>query len=178
MNKLLIAAVSTACLSLTATAQSSSGAVSQDRTSGNYIGARIARLNISRDLNYSNGTSLGVLFGHNIEGGDFAVEGEMTVPISNADGSEAAFGDLSVFTLGVYGAYRSQGDLYFKGRAGILYEYLNVDFRGLPVEGDAMGLSLGLGGGYRISDDLELELEYTVIEADIGMVSFGVNFGF
>ena len=176
MKNLLVAVITIACLSCSAPQQSTSNPAPVDTASGNYLGIKVGGLNISRDLGYNNGTSVGALFGHDFPGNDFAFELEMTGTVSPAEGTATALGDLDVFTLAAYGVYRTPGALYFKAKAGLVYEYFNVDLFGLPIEGDAIGLSLGIGGGYRINDGLALELEYTAIEADIDLISLGLNF--
>ena len=143
-------------------------------TDGPYIGIKGGPLNISRDLPFNNGYSLGALFGFDFPESDFAFETVVTTTVDSPTGTSDSVGDLDVFTLGFYGVYRTPGDLYFKGKAGLVYEYLNVDFRSLPLEGDAIGLSLGLGGGYRFNEALRLELEYTALEADIALFSLGL----
>jgi hypothetical protein len=85
---------------------------------------------------------------------------------------------LDTYTFGVYGVFRSSGKIYFKGKFGLLYEYLESDVNGVPVQGDGMGISLGLGGGWRITDNLGAELEFQTIEADISMLSLGVLYWF
>ena len=141
---------------------------------GPYIGIKTGPLNISRDLPFNNGFSVGGLFGYEFAGSDFSFETEFTTTVSSPNGTSSNVGDLDVFTLGFYGVYRTSGDLYFKGKAGLVYEYLNVDFRSLPLEGDGIGLSLGLGGGYRFNDALRAEVEYTKLEADIDFFSLGL----
>ncbi|MEM1450909.1 MAG: outer membrane beta-barrel protein [Planctomycetota bacterium] len=148
----------------------------RDTDGGNYFGVKAGILNINRDLPYNNGANLGALFGHDFPGNEFSVEVELTGTVSSADSKSETFGKLDVVTLGAYGVYRSTGDLYFKGKAGLLYEYLNVRNRSIGLEGDAIGLSIGVGGGYRITDGASIELEYTVIEQDIDFASLGVNF--
>ena len=148
----------------------------KDADGGNYFGVKAGILNINRDLPYNNGVSLGALFGHDFPGNDFSVEVELTGTVSSADSNSEVFGELDVWTLGAYGAYRSSGDLYFKAKAGLLYEYLNVQNRAIAIEGDAIGLSIGVGAGYRITNGASVELEYTVFEQDIDFASLGVNF--
>ncbi|MEM9382682.1 MAG: outer membrane beta-barrel protein [Planctomycetota bacterium] len=148
----------------------------QDSDGGNYFGVKGGILNISRDLPYNNGVNLGALFGHDLPGNDISVEVEVSASVDSADSNSEVFGKLDVFTLGGYGVYRSPGALYFKGKAGLIYQYLNVENRAISLEGDGIGLSVGVGGGYRITNGASIELEYTVIERDIDLATLGVNF--
>ena len=157
-----------------ATAPQSNNAPGQ---SGNYFGAKAGILNISRDLPFSNWGSVGFLFGHDFPGNPVSLEVETTLPVSSADVDTPGFSDLDVFTLGAYGVYRSDGDLFFKGKLGMVYEYLSIGGGSFgPIEGDAINLSAGVGLGYRLNDTMTLEAEYTSLEADIAFASVGMNF--
>lgn len=73
--------------------------------------------------------------------------------------------DFNTFAL--YGAYRSEGEIYFKSRLGVLREEIeNVE---------DTGLTFGIGGGVEASDAVLLEVEYTIIEADAKLLSVGIN---
>lgn len=78
-------------------------------------------------------------------------------------------------TLAGYGTYRTSGRVYAKGKLGILYEYLSSSVAGITnpidVNGSGLGLSLGIGGGVKITERLRAELDYTLVEADIGYLS-------
>ena len=163
----------TSLVSCRATSPQSNHAPGQ---SGNYIGAKAGILNINRDLPFSNGGSVGFLVGHDFPGNEISLEVEATLPVSSAGVDNANFGDLDVFTLGVFGAYRTKGDLFFKGKLGMVYEYLSIDGGSFGLEGDAINLALGAGLGYRINDTITVEAEYTSIEADIAFASIGMNF--
>ena len=76
---------------------------------------------------------------------------------------------LDFDTLAVYGVFRSQGEVYFKLKAGFLRE----DVGGV----DDTGASLGLGGGVRV-ENLSIEAEYTIIEEDVNFLSIGANVHF
>jgi hypothetical protein len=75
--------------------------------------------------------------------------------------------DVDVQTLAGYGTYRSYGDIYFKGRFGLLYEDVSVG----SASSDDTGISLGGGIGFDMSPNTNVELEYTMIEEDIGFWS-------
>lgn len=79
--------------------------------------------------------------------------------------------DLKISTFGLYIAYRSLGQWYFKGRAGLISRKLELSPELPGQEEDTDGLlSIGFGGGVRI-DKVNLEAEFTTIEE--GVSSFG-----
>jgi hypothetical protein len=146
-----------------------------------YVGIKGGPLNISRDIPFDDGAMMGCLVGYDVPDNNFSVEGEFNTTVSSAEGTRDDFGDLDVTTLAFYGVYRSSGRFYFKGKAGLLYEYLNSSVTGIitiDVEGSAIALSFGIGGGMRISEKLSAEIEYTSIEADIGYATAGLNWMF
>lgn len=98
-----------------------------------------------------------------------ALEGELT---TTAVDGEVATLDFSATTLAAYGVWRSPGTWYFKGKAGALYESIDV---GSGSASDT-GLSLGVGLGYTLSGGQQLEFELTQVEEDILMLSVGYTF--
>ncbi len=143
-----------------------------------YIGAKAGRMQISNDIPFDDATSLGLSLGTKIQDSGFAIEGEFTSTISDSAHKTISGADLEIFTLAGYGVYRSSGDFYFKGKGGLIYQYLSISGPYLPIEGEDIGLSLGVGGGFRIAHDTALELEYTIIESDIAFISLGIVFEF
>jgi len=140
-----------------------------------YAGGKLGLMMLDVS-NSDDAINLGGVLGATInqsEIGSLALEGELTFTV--VDGEIADVVDWSVTTLAGYGVYRSNGPLYFKGKLGLAYWDADVDgFYSL----DDIDLSLGLGGGYRVSDKTAFELEYTIIESDIDFLSLGfvVNF--
>ena len=145
---------------------------------GLYLGVKGGEMNISDDISFNNATSVGILLGANIQDSGLALEGELTTTTSAAEHKTISGSELDIYTLAFYGVYRSAGNFYIKGKAGLIYEYLNVSGFIIPLEGEDIGISLGAGGGFRISNNINLELEYTLIESDIDYVSLGITFGF
>ena len=65
-----------------------------------------------------------------------------------------------------YAIFRSNGDVYFKGRAGYLTDYTDEAFEDISIEEiinsfDEHG-ALGIGAGYTLKSGNKLEFEYTV----------------
>ena len=52
------------------------------------------------------------------------------------------------------------------------------DLDGFRGSRDDIDLSLGIGGGLKISDKAALELEYTIIESDLDFLSVGFKMNF
>ncbi|UTA46503.1 porin family protein [Simiduia sp. 21SJ11W-1] len=78
--------------------------------------------------------------------------------------------DVSIQTMAAYAVYRSPGQVYFKGRAGVLQEKV--------LGASDSGLSVGLGLGFKIADSAAIELDATLIEQDVNYFSASLNFGF
>ncbi|WP_226703949.1 outer membrane beta-barrel protein [Microbulbifer elongatus] len=144
---------------------------------GGYFGA-VAGV-MATDIEGDNPFNAGARAGYSWANG-FGVEAEYTTSI--VDG-EFRFSnswvdveaDYSISTLGAYATYRSQGDLYFKGRLGYLNE--SVDF-GDGADGSDSGLSAGLGMGFSFSEAVNFEAEYTLVEEDVDFWSGTLVFRF
>lgn len=110
-----------------------------------------------------NPLNIGIRGGYTWPAG-WGMEGEFTT--SAVKGKARAFEGsrkVDIQTIAGYATYRSPGDIYFKGRAGILNEKVTI---GRFRDSDT-GISLGFGGGLRFSPNASFELEYTLIESDV-----------
>ncbi len=117
-----------------------------------------------------NPVSVGVLLGYEFgtRPGGFAVEGEVTRSV--AAGSVAGT-ELYVESQGLYLSYSTGGNLYLKGRVGLMDASLDAGSLSEPEVGESYGLAVGLRwSAFRI------ELDYTSIDDDVAFVSFGVVF--
>lgn len=139
-----------------------------------YIGAKGGSMSTSL-TGLGSATNLGVLLGYKMNK-TFALEGEFTTTTS--DGSVNGFGNWSVDTYSVYAAGRWGDKAYLKGKIGILSEDISISGGFVSGGGSDTGLSLGIGAGYSISDKINIEVEYTLIEEDIDFISLGVNYYF
>lgn len=171
---LVLAAMAPSVFSETADSAEPSG------VSGLYLGVKGGAMSISRDIPFKNdGILFGVIFGYDIPDSGFSLEGEFNTTVSKASSTHSSYGDLGATTVAGYGVYRTSGRFYAKGKVGVLYEHLTSSVSGIgitiDVAGDGLGLSLGIGGGVKITDRMSAELEYTIIEADIGYASLGFN---
>lgn len=102
----------------------------------------------------------------------WGVEGEITKSISDGKADLGVFGkfNYSLDTYAAYATYRTDGDVYFKGRLGFLDEEVDAG----PVDGGDSGLSGGAGVGVKLRSNLEVQFEYTFIEKDVNFWSGSV----
>ena len=87
--------------------------------------------------------------------GSIAAEGEFTTALSAGDMTVTGpggsiTGEWEVQTLAIYTAYRSAGDLYFKGKIGFLDEDVDVTLAGTTANASESGMSLGIGAGWNM----------------------------
>ena len=123
---------------------------------------------------FDSAMNAGVVVGYPINDA-VTVEGEFTTSLSDG-GTDISGVNWSVQTLAVYGVFKSKGDTYFKGKLGYLNESVSIDTGyGFSVGGDDSGLSYGIGGGMKLGSG-SLEVEYTIIEADVNFLSIGYKF--
>lgn len=80
--------------------------------------------------------------------------------------------DYRLTTAAGYVAWRSRGPIYFRLRAGMLYEHATVG----GVSDNDVGLSAGGGVGWEIAEGHTLEFDYTLIEEDVHFFSIGYRF--
>ena len=140
---------------------------------GLYGGVGVGIMNIdihNADRLYNGTLQMGYHFNNNL-----ALELQYTDSLTEGDinynyGYYRSSVSYSVQTLAAYGVYRSSGDVYFKGKAGVLREKV--------LSAKDTGVSAGVGVGFRISDSAALEFEATIIEKDINFFSAAINFGF
>jgi len=112
----------------------------------------------------------------NLGGGRLAVEGELNV--TAIDGDAGAYGDWSVMTLGVYGAYLYPltETVTLKGKAGIVRQDIDVDGNGSGAKDDDTGPAIGLGAGFKMGPGT-LDVELTLMD-DMNYWSVGYAWRF
>jgi len=87
-------------------------------------------------------------------------------------------GDIEVDTYALYGVYRTSGDLYFKARAGYLYEEVSLVFLGDTFDTKhEREFTASIGGGIKLNL-VNIEAEYTSLDSGINLFSLGVTYGF
>lgn len=127
--------------------------------------------------------NVGLVFGMPIQqvrgqnfGGTVSVEGETTFTV--VDGDIDGGGEWDVFTLAGYGVFRTDGQIYFKGKGGLVYWDADFDLGPVSASDDDINLSIGIGGGYQLSSQSSIELEYTILDSDLDFLSLGFNINF
>ena len=111
----------------------------------------------------------GIVLGHDwgVVIGDLGIEAEATTTVANGKGDGSG---VDVKTGGLFAAVRSAGPIYVKGRLG----YAVYDFTGASGQSEsnfAYGLAFGVSVGI-----VKFELEYTQMDSDVNMMTFGVLF--
>ncbi|MEX2964105.1 outer membrane beta-barrel protein [Microbulbifer sp. TYP-18] len=162
--KVLVAAVALLC---------SAGSQAE----GVYIGGVFGLMNT--DVGRTSPFNVGVRGGYTWSSG-WGVEAEYTD--SASDGSLDVFGvgvsptsaDYSISTEALYLTYMTSGDLYFKARLGYLNETVDI----ASFSASDSGGSVGLGGGFKFSENVSFETEYTLIEEDVDLLSGTLIFRF
>nr|WP_010131717.1 outer membrane beta-barrel protein [Microbulbifer agarilyticus] len=151
-------------------------AMGAQASEGSYFGTVVGLM--ATDIRGDSPFNAGARVGRTWSSG-WGVEGEATTSLSKGSydfdtfyGSRTV--DYSITTVALYGTYRSQGDIYFKGRLGVLNE--SVDFGGSSAS--EAGLSLGLGAGFNVSESMNFEAEYTLVEEDVNLWSGTLVFRF
>ena len=118
---------------------------------------------------HANPLNVGALFGYQFfdePHGSGAVEGEFTTTLTKGD--KDGGGKWGVDTLAVYFAYRTAGDVYFKGKAGVANQHISGTDR-VP---DGSTFAFGVGVGWKASRKAGIELEGTAFD-DLKFLSFG-----
>lgn len=149
------------------------GAPAQAQENPVYFGLKAGQMDADQG-GFDAASNIGVIFGYAMVRdvrGAFALEGEYTLNLSKGD--IAGGGDWKVETLAVYGAYRTADTVYLKAKAGALRQDVRCRGSSRDICGKDSGLSLGAGVGWRLNRKIGLELEYTMIEEDIGFLSLG-----
>jgi hypothetical protein len=149
-------------------------ALAQDRPL--YFGLKAGVMDADA-AGFDTSSNFGLVLGYDLRTdvrGTFSVEGEYTRELTEGD---IRFGGLTgewrIETFALYGAYRTGGNAYVKGKLGYLWEDIEVNGISGTIAGKDEGLSLGAGVGFRFGRDTMLELEYTLIEDDVSFYSIG-----
>jgi hypothetical protein len=126
-----------------------------------YLGVQVGQLSIEADTSGSDPLDMdhiGFTFGGDVSdflGLEFAYT--QTVSDERDEVDRASTNTMGLFLVG-----RTQGDVYFKGRAG--YSIVNQEFSllGTSFNDNIYGLAYGLGAGIKFGRTVALEIEYTV----------------
>jgi len=92
---------------------------------------------------------------------------------------------IQLRSLAAYAVFKTAGKVYFKGRAGLAANL--VDITDIKCSGslcinslfnDGAGLAFSAGGGVMITKAMKLELEYKLINSDIDIFGLGLVYAF
>ncbi|MFI2811445.1 outer membrane beta-barrel protein [Microbulbifer sp. M83] len=134
---------------------------------GGYWGATAGLMTVDANT-VDDPINFGLRGGYTFSSG-WGFEGEFTDSLisGEADAFDGRDIDVDIQTLGGYATYRSFGDVYFKGRLGLIYEDVSVG----GYSSDDTGISVGGGIGLNLSPNTNVEFEYTMIEEDVNFWS-------
>jgi len=145
-----------------------------------YIGLTAGKMMVDLD-GLDDANSTGILMGYRFTD-ELAVEGGFTKSSSADITAPGANGTWDIDTITVFMAYRTPGDVYFKGKIGVINRDISYSTsNGVLTTSDAgseSGGSLGVGGGVKFSKTGALELEYSLVDGHVNYLSLGVNFRF
>ncbi|MBZ2189964.1 porin family protein [Alcanivorax sp. JB21] len=124
-------------------------------------------------IDLDDSTNIGFYTGYVGQSG-LGFELEYTQPTSKTDTGVPSV-KYELRTLALYGTFRSDGNIYLKGKAGYLREDVKFSGPGGSASDKESGMSLGGGVGFMLGSS-RLELEYTIIESDVNYLSIGFIF--
>jgi len=168
----------------------SSGSIhAADALDDMYFGIKLGKAyyDNGEPANFSDAWNSIALFGYEVTK-SFAVEVEASTSSVRGDLSWVATDNYAKSTqginwnldmAGVYGVYRTSGDLYAKARAGLVYSEVSANVTTpFPVGGSEANLVAGFGGGWQVSDLLTLEAGYTFLNSDTSILAGGLNISY
>ena len=141
-----------------------------------YLGGKTGDFKVDVDF-LDSMSAKGFYGGINFDGFNSLEIETITSEKANIKVGSSTVGSAKIKSTAIYYAYRSGKPLFFKYRIGLLKEDVETSGRGGQFEGSDSGLSLGLGGGYNFGPAL-IEVEYTIIEADVNYLSGGLAIQF
>lgn len=98
----------------------------------------------------------------------FSWEAELS--LTAFDGEAFGSNNWDINTLAGYGVFRSEGNIGFKGKAGLVYWDSTYN--------DDLDLSLGIGVGFKMGQSGMLDVEFTRINSNVDYISVGYLFNF
>jgi outer membrane immunogenic protein len=155
-NTLIAVGLSAALLSPMAMAQSTEPLV---------FGGKVGFMKPHGSENDS-GVSIGATMGKRIQG-NFHWEADLMLGL--IDGEIGRNRDYSINSIAGYGVWRSNGDVHFKGKAGV--GYWDDDFD------DDINLTMGVGIGINMGRGV-LDVEYTQINDYVDYITVGYKLPF
>lgn len=156
-------------------------------SAGLYVGAKSGMMMLDVP-DVSDIIPIGVLFGYSIMP-QIGVEGEFNYGIAGGDWEPELYpgisADYNIYTVAGYGAYRYiiGGVAYVKAKVGVIYENVTAEYKVgdiivMDLNASDTGLSFGGGIGFKFSEMIMAEAEFTLIEQEVNFISVGLNFNF
>ncbi|OLF37371.1 MULTISPECIES: porin family protein [unclassified Psychrobacter] len=176
LQKTLLALAAGSLLSVSAQAAVSYG---NGYTGQPYVGVKVGQFDL--DVNGADDpTAYGVYGGYNFDP-NFGIEAEYV----GSDDADYRNGDIDAKTYGAYGTYRyafPNTALYAKGKVGIAKTEVDRDYTTalgrVSVSDDDTSLAGGVGLGYAINQDFNVEAEYAVTGSDADLMTVGAHLKF
>jgi len=107
-----------------------------------------------------------------------AVEGEFNLGYLGGSYISGYPGNRSrIRTIGEYCVVKTipVKEIYTKGKIGITHETVFEKISGVETSSEDMGLSLGIGVGYRAANNVNLELEFATTHSDMKFFNININ---
>lgn len=146
-----------------------------------YVGASLGVMD-SDVRGFDETTNAGLLVGYDVYRLDIfhlALEGEVTTTVSDGDvESNGVRGDWDIDTQAAYLAARLGGDFFIKVRFGGIREDISIDVAGFSRSETDTGGSWSGALGWQIAPHWAVQLEGTLIEADLNYWNAGLNYRF
>ena len=156
--------------------------VTSAMSSDMYVGGGIASQSVTgMDSGMALVLNVGMPLAMEAGPGKIAVEGELSKSISAASQKTfAGTAEFDVTTLAAYATYTYDitNEFYVKPRLGLLHESAEASVAGISASETETGLSYTLGAGYVVSNNLNVYLDYAIVEADISNMTLGVSYKF
>ena len=92
---------------------------------------------------------------------------------------------MQVQSLAMYGVFRTDGKIYFKGRAGISTSLIDISriqcsgsFCVNDIYDTNLGFAFSAGGGITLNEKINVEAEYKLLNSDIDTLGLGIVYKF
>lgn len=169
-SKITALVLATLLTGVTTTANANPG----DLSAGLRIGqAQVSAFDDDPSLSSKEDTAFGVTLGY-----EFAAN--WTAELEYVNGGSQVTGnlnslDIDISTLAGYAAFRSSGEWYFLARLGVVQYELKSSQR---PDFSATGASYSFGAGYKVQQNLRLELDFTIVESDTNWLLVAARYSF
>ncbi len=148
---------------------------------GGYLGASIGIMD-NDVAGFDDATNAGVLAGFDVYTRDIfsvSLEAEATTTVSDGDVTiNGLRGDWDIDTQAAYVAARLGESAYIKVRYGVLREDVSIKVAGVSRNDSDTGGSWGAALGWMITPQWGVQLDGTLVEADLNYWNAGLTYRF